>query len=219
MQLRDLMTLFRNETDDAAEPYLWSDEELIEFANDAEAEACRRARLLVDSSTAQICALAVAAADAGLVPLDERVLFVRRATIPGGRPMERMKMQDIEEEMPFWLDAPASVPTLFITDYQSGHLLLWPAPAEDTTLRLTVVRTPLAEMNDPEDSPEIAPRFHRSLRFWMMFRAYGKQDAEANDPKKAADSLALFEQEFGKKSSAIDETWIGREQLDGDGTY
>lgn len=39
------------------------------------------------------------------------------------------------------------------------------------------------------------------------------------DPKKAATALALFEQEFGMKSSAIDETWIAREQFDHDGTF
>jgi len=53
----------------------------------------------------------------------------------------------------------------------------------------------------------------------MMHRAYLKKDADANDPKKAADSLALFEQEFGRKSSAIDEVWIEREQTDMDGTF
>jgi phosphorylcholine metabolism protein LicD len=84
---------------------------------------------------------------------------------------------------------------------------------------MIVVRSPLVEMNDETDSPEIAPRFHRSLRYWMMYRAYSKQDSQANDPKKAMESLAMFEQEFGQKSSAINETWIEREQMEFDGTF
>jgi hypothetical protein len=219
MNLRDLTTLFRNEVDDTTAPFLWSDEEVTEFANDAEAEACRRARLLVDSSSADICALAVLAADAGLVTLDPRVMFVRRAHVEGARPLARMNMQDMESDNPYWQNATAGTPRMFITDYETGKLLLWPAPDQDEVLLLTVVRTPLEEMNDDDDTPEIAPRFHRSLRFWMMFRAYSKQDSQANDPKKAADSLALFEQEFGKKSSALDETWIEREQSYLDGTF
>lgn len=219
MNLRDLITLFRNDADDATEPFLWSDEEALDFANDAENEACRRGRLLVDSSTADLCLVETTVLAGPLVTLDPRVMFVRRARLEGQRPLARMNMQDMEDQDPMWQDAAPGRSRVFITDYETGKLLLWPTPDADATLLMTVVRTPLAEMNDPEDSPEMAPRFHRSLRHWMLFRAYSKQDAEANDPKKASDSLALFEQEFGKKSSAIDEAWIEREQTLMDGTF
>lgn len=219
MQLRELMTLFRNEVDDATEPYLWSDEEVIEFANDAQNEACRRARLLVDSSTTALCQIAVTAGTA-LLDLDPRVLFVRRARFATYRPLDRMNMQDMECYNPFWMDATGGgTPRVFVPDYETGKLLLWPTPDADGTLLLTVVRDPLVEMDADSDIPEIAPRYHRSLRYWMMARAFGKQDAEANDPKKEATAMALFEQEFGKKSSAIDEAWIEREQMAGDGTF
>lgn len=226
MQLLDLLTLFRSETDDDTAPYLWSDDELIEFANDAELEACRRARLLVDSSTPALCALALTVVDAGpvlanhgLVTLDPRVLFVRRARIAGQLPLRRMNLQDMEAFNPFWQDAAPARPTVFIPDYETGKLLFWPPPDQAYTVNLTVVRDPLVDMTGLEDTPEIAPRYHRSLRFWMMVRGYGKQDSEATDPKKAAEALALFEQEFGRKSAAIDETWIVREQMEGDGTF
>lgn len=219
MQLIDLIALFRSEVDDTVAPYLWTDADALDYANDAQDEACRRARLLVDSTTPELCQLEVPLADAGLVALDERTLFVRRVRMAGRRPMVRMSMQDMESMNPFWQDAAANTPTMFITDYETGKLLLWPTPDTDVALDLTVVRLPLVEMNDGQDSPEIAPRMHRSLRYWMMFRAYSKQDSQANDPKKAAESLALFEQEFGKKSSALDETWIEREQTEMDGTF
>ncbi|MGZ8317507.1 MAG: phage adaptor protein [Telluria sp.] len=218
MQLLDLINLARQELDDSTEPYLWSDAELLDYANDAELEACRRARLLVDSSTAAVTQIAVTAGTA-LYPLDERVLFVRRARFAGYRPLARMTVQDMDDDNPYWQDAEGAQPRHFVTDYESGSLLLWPTPTASDTLYLTVVRAPLAEMNDAADSPEIASRWHRALRYWMLYRAYGKQDAEGNDPKKAAESLALFEQEFGRKSSAIDEAWIAREQMDYDGTY
>lgn len=222
MQLQQLITLFRLEVDDVAgsdDARLWSAEEALDFANDAQNEACRRARLLVDSSTAAICQIAVTTAGLGLLTLDPRVLFVRKARIAGALPLRRMNMQDMEAYDAYWQDASASTPRFFIPDYETGKLQLWPKPSATSTLLLTVVRDPLAEMNDDQDTPEIAERYHRSLRFWMMFRAYSKQDSEANDPKKAADSLALFEQEFGQKSSAVDEAWITREQMEGDGTF
>jgi hypothetical protein len=218
MTLVDLITLFRNEVDDVTQPYLWSDDEAVEFANDAQLEASRRARLLVDSSTPAITRLAVSAG-AALLTLDPRVLFVRRARFAGALPLRRMNMQDMEAYDPFWQDAAPGTPRAFVPDYETGKLLLWPTPDTDGNLQLSVVRDPLADMQADEDSPEIAPRYHRSLRFWMMARAYGKQDSQANDPKKELASLALFEQEFGKKSAAIDEAWIAREQMEGDGTF
>lgn len=218
MTLSDLITLFRTEVDDTVAPYLWEDDEVIEFANDAQLEACRRARLLVDSSTPAIAQLAVQA-NQPLLALDPRVQFVRRARFTGGLPLRRMTMQDMEAYDPYWLDTVPGVPRAFVPDYETGKIRLWPAPAQDMTLQLTVVRDPLADLQNDADVPEIAPRYHRSLRFWMMARAYGKQDAQANDPKKEMNSMALFEQEFGKKSSALDEAWIEREQMEGDGTF
>ncbi len=218
MNLRDLIQLWRVDVDDAVEPFLWSDEDAIEYANDAQNEAARRGRLLLDSSTTEVANIAVEAAT-GLYSLDARVLFVRRARIAGNLPLRRMNMQDMETRDPYWQDASASTPTVFVPDYETGKILLWPTPNAAATLLLTVLRDPLAEMNDMDVVPEIAARYHRSLRHWMSVRAYSKQDAEANDPKKMADSMALFEQEFGKKSSAIDEAWINREQQEGDGTF
>lgn len=219
MQLSELITLFRQEADDTVQPYLWSDAELIDFANDAQDEACRRGRLLVDSTTPEITSRSVLVADNGLLPLDARVLFIRRARLAGRVALQRMNMQDMESWNAFWQDMAPGTPTMFITDYSTGYVQLWPMPDANSTLLLTVVRMPMNQMNDGSDVPEIAPRWHRSLRHWMLYRAYSKQDSEANDPKKAADSLALFEQEFGKKSSALDENWIEHEQTLLDGTY
>lgn len=218
MKLNNLMGIFRQEADDRVQPYLWSDDELIEYANDAQDEACRRARLLVDSTTAEITEIAVTAGN-GVVTLDPRVLFVRRARLTGYRPLIRRNMQDMESDFWYWQDAARGLPQMFIPDVDTGKIILFPTPLADATLRLTVVRMPLADMNDGNDTPEILPRYHRSLRFWMLYRAYSKQDSQTRDEKKAADNLALFEQEFGKKSAAIDENWIEHEQTELDGTY
>lgn len=65
-----------------------------------------------------------------------------------------------------------------------------------------------AALSGTATNPEISPRWHYGLINWMLFRMFGKQDAETNDPDKANGALAKFEQEFGKKSSAIDERYI-----------
>jgi hypothetical protein len=217
MKLLDLITITRSEMDDKTEPYLITDAEHIEYANDAELEASRRGRLIMDSTTTAICQISVVANTASY-NLDPRVQSIRRAKPTGLLPLKRKNYQDMDSQYPGWDDAATGTPIVFIPD-DTGKIRLWPTPNASTTLSMIVVRSPLAEMSDETDSPEIAPRFHRSLRYWMMHRAYSKQDSQANDPKKAMESLAMFEQEFGKKSSALDETWINREQMEMDGTF
>ena len=51
MNLRQLIDSFRAKTMDSPTKKLWSDDEIIEYANEAVDEACRRAYLLVDSSS------------------------------------------------------------------------------------------------------------------------------------------------------------------------
>jgi hypothetical protein len=50
MNLKELRLAAREDLDDTAKPYLWSDAFLNNGANEAENEAARRARLIVDSS-------------------------------------------------------------------------------------------------------------------------------------------------------------------------
>lgn len=218
MNLRELIKLFRSDVDDETQPFMWSNADAVEYANDAQNEAARRARLFVDSSTTAICRATITGGSP-LVALDSRVLFVRKARIAGQVPLRRMNMQDMEAHDPFWQDAMPGRPVAFIPDSDTGFLRLHPTPDDSDILLMTVVRMPLADMVVDGDEPEVKLHYQRSLRFWMAYRAYAKQDAESNDPKKSADSLALFEQEFGGKSSAIDEEWISREQTEGDGTF
>lgn len=174
MTLRDLIDLFRLEVDDTVEPHLWSDDEVTDFYNDAQQEACRRARLIVDSTTSAICQVTATAAAAGLVTLDARVIFVRRIRAAGQLPLQRMTLQDMEASNPYWEDMQADTPRNFIPDHTTGALMLSPPPAVDTTYTLTVIREPLADMDSDDDTPEIPARWHRSLRHWAIFRAYSK---------------------------------------------
>ena len=221
MNLGALIALFRQEADDQSVPYLWSDAEATDYANDAQNEACRRARLIVDSSTAAVFQLAVGSGNPVLT-LDSRVLFVRRAKLASrSAPLVRRHLTDMDIEAPGW-EAQTGIVDAYLPDWQTGALRLYRIPAATDTLNLTVVRLPLADMaNLTIDTPEIHTRLHRSLRFWMLWRAFSKQDADTADPKRAATNLAQFEAEFGSKSAAIEEEWIRAQQAyDGyDGTF
>ena len=104
--------------------------------------------------------------------------------------------------------AQTGAPRAWVRNWQSGALRLWPTPNVADTARLRVVRLPINDLSGSSDEPEIHVRLHRSLVFWMLYRAFSKKDTQTQDDKRAATDLALFEQEFGPKSTAIDETWI-----------
>lgn len=220
MKLGQIIERFRIAADDLTQPYLWSDQEAITYAVDGENEACRRARLLVDSSTAAICQY-TAAASATSITLDPRVIFVRRAIVSGKTvPLSRVNMRDLDASYPGW-EAHTGTVEGFVTDWATGKLRLYRIPTVETVINMTVVRLPLVDMNDFEDTPEINARFHEGLVNWMLHRAYMKPDKETYDEKRAGEAEKRFVLEFGSKSSAQDEAWIGQQYGadDYDGTY
>lgn len=209
MNLEALILAARQESQDLELPYLWSDEEWTRYANDAEREACRRARLIVDASTPAVCNLSLTTS--ATVPLDDRVIFIRRAKLSTvASPLRRLSYRDLDRAQPGWQDETGE-PVGYVPDMDTGVFRPYPTPTVAATVNMTVVRLPLADMAVDADTPKIPSRFHESLVFWMLYRAYSKQDAETQDKQKAGDNLVLFEQEFGKKSAAIDELWIERE--------
>lgn len=220
MTLSELITQARLRACDTAAPYLWSDAEWIAYANEAQREACRRARLIIDSSTVDICTIAIDGVSTTFA-LDPRVLFIRRAKPSWiAVPLKRISYKDLDNQAPGWEDETSQYPEWYVPDMDENKFRPYPTPSAAGTVKLTVIRLPLEDMTT-SDEPEIKPQFHDSLVYWMLHKAYAKQDSEVLDNKASLDNLALFEQEFGKKSSAIDETWLQRESnyTESEGNY
>lgn len=210
LQLRDAV---RGRVDDAALPYLCSDALLTQYANDAQNEACRRARLLLDSTTVAVCSLTIVALTVTYTR-HASILFIRRAkwTAADGSAaiLRPVSSRDLDKMDSSW-DTQTGRPRGYVIDTTTGQFRPFPTPDVAGTVALTVIRTPLAALALDADVPEIPARFHAGLENWMRKRYYDMQDAEIKDPKKAAEAELDFEREFGKKSSAIDETWLQRE--------
>lgn len=199
MTLNDLMTAFRARADDTAEPYLWSDNEVKLFLNDAESEAADRARLIQDSTTAAVCQITIAAGTARY-PLHTAVLDVRRAKVSSGaRPLTQTSIEELDMEWPDWESATGE-PTCF---YESeGDITLVPKPTQAGTLAMTVHRLPLEGMVLGSDAPEIASRHHFRLVDWALRCAFMKRDADTYDETKAGSYEAMFVASFGYRADA-----------------
>ena len=115
MNLGKIIQLAREATQDTAEPFIWSDSEWSEFADDAELETARRAHLLVDSSS--LVARAAVTAGDPIVPLDPRVLFIRRARMSDSSVQLRIRVaRRMDDEVPGWENAKPSTSSVLIPD-------------------------------------------------------------------------------------------------------
>lgn len=211
MNLGELRDRFRRETNDLVKPYFWSDDELVAWLNEAQEEACRRALLLVDS-TSDAAVIDLSAGDIG-ADLHPSVIFVRRAIRGNGQALIPRVARSMDEEAPGWELAQPSTPYVFVPDWQTGYLRFYPPAKNAETIRLTVVRTPLNPMVNDEDAPEIRSQYHAYLLDWVKSRAYGKQDADSYDPKKADFHEKQFILRFGE-TTAIGEHWALEQYYD-----
>jgi hypothetical protein len=236
MTLQQLIDFFGQLADDKSTVApLWSNALRTDFANEAQQEAARRARLFKDSTTAAVCQYTVHAGDRSIT-LDPRVIQVRQVRLASKTlPLQRIHAVDIDLLLPDWETVASGDVTHFIPDRDTRELWFNAPFAADDTVKLRVIREPLVPMSlatttvvgtnttvVPAVDPEVRGRHQYSLVNWMMHRALNMRDIEEKyDPESAKWYLGQFEEEFGKRSSAIDETWIEREQMfdDFDGTF
>lgn len=208
MNVGQLISQFRTTMADTQQPYLWSDVEILAYLNEAEREAVRRSRSIVDSSTPDICRIQ---AQAGIqsYDLDPRIIYIRRVrTSAHSDPVCPIHFNRADELDDRWESAEGRVEN-YVTGTESGKLVLMRIPKVDQEIRLTVVREPLAEMASSSDEPELPVRYHMQLLEYVYYRAYMKHDVEESNIELARIHYGNFEQEFGSKTlaSSLEEEW------------
>lgn len=214
MTLQNLIDAYRGDADDHELKYFATDEDLIDYANEAQEQACVRARLLVDSTSA-ITSLAFTAGGSPILALDSRVISLRRVTWSGRTlallPRLTARMDD---EYPGWEAHPTQeAPSIYVTDVATQAIRIYPTPTVSGTLRLSVYRYPLDPMVEPGDEPEICLYHHRGLVQWMLFLVFSRPDADSFNADKADRARKLFIQQFGEERSARNEAWRANEMI------
>ena len=205
MKVDDFIKRFRTHLRDAADPPFWVDEEIVGFLNEAVQEACERSKLIEDRSTPEVCSI-VTVPGQSTYKLHASVFQIKRLALQG-RPLEETCVEALDCDSPGWENR-SGKPRCFIVEQASGvspaNIRLVATPNLVETLALTVYRGALKPLIADAGifKPEIPERFHERLLDWVYHRAYLKQDADAFDPKKAAESLGLFIQSFGERPDA-----------------
>lgn len=217
MNRTELIAEARTRLNDLQVPYKYRESSMILWANEAVIEANRRARLLISNSeTVSVTSGTTEYA------LPSESIFIRRVKISTEElPLDHTSYRILDEDVAGW-ESHTGTPTEYFTDMNTGYFSIYPNPTEDYTLNLTVIKEPTLG-----ETIVIPDRYHYSLVFWILFRAHSipfiskEINVESQLRQSSIDNLSLFENEFGKKSSAINEVFDSRNLplTNLDGTY
>jgi hypothetical protein len=192
MNTTELLAVFREEMGDEEAPHLWSDSLLFSYMNEAQEMFCRETEGIEDSSTVSVCRLSVVP-DTEWYPISPKILKLRRATrTDTGRPVRLLNFEKAPDYGVLFDGKPGPLNTL-VTGAEKSKLRAWPMPNETITVELSVFRLPLEIITDEGNQElEIDSQHHLPLVMWMKHRAYGKEDAETYDRRKADDFQMRF---------------------------
>lgn len=229
MEARQIIDDFRREADDRVEPYHASNEDCLAWLSEAEREAALRARLIYEHVNADLCAIQVVPNQASY-SIDPRwfaveaVALDRTASMPGSEikplaPINTLQaatrgvrvggsMPPIPNQ-PWWFYGKGnSRVEAFSIDGQTLTLFCTPDTTFDVSQRPAAIhlagyRLPLYDLEDLADEPEIPAMHHDGLVHWLLYRNFSRKDLELQDDQRAMRALAMFEQRFGPRPSAV----------------
>lgn len=225
MNLKKIRERGRKKIDDTAKAnggYLWSDDQLDEWINEAVDEICLRSRTLQDATSA-FCTLKIRAG-VNRYELDPSILVVRRAKLdsqPRDPTLCMTTMDILDTRFPTWDNPVVTGPPQwgFTNKDYGDHLTLFvaPYPSQDDTLRLTVWRlpTPDERLCDDDDVPPIPSRQHKDIDYWIEHKAFEIKDSEMYDPDRSTKALAMFDAIFGERPTEHELKLMGTNRLRG----
>ena len=189
MNTEEFINYVREIADDAVEPYLVSDESLLAYLGEAEREAFSRAYL---AKTDESFDLPVTAGKASY-ELDELIFQVERLKLlSSNRPLIKTTKRELDFNINDW-SLEAGKPKWF---YQEGKVItLYPIPESSDKLMVDAWRYPDGQLETPEEH-------HEDLAYWVLYRYYSVNDADANNIQLSGFNLAQFSNAFGHKRSA-----------------
>lgn len=223
MTLTDLLDelaggMLRDRSDLMSGPddYLWSDEQLIKYIDEAQGLLARKGLVIRDASTAAVVEVSLTA-DVTQYTLHPSIIAVISAQVEGDvgdlARAGHSAFNSFQHVDPLFFDPaqlstmPPGKPLAFSTDEQldraSGKagvvsMRVYPTPTADydgTLIRLRVVRGPLRPLttDDLEASPEVPDDYHLGLLDWAAYRALRNIDSDAGAVEKADKYKSEFE--------------------------
>jgi hypothetical protein len=207
LTLKDLRRRARNRLDDKVKPYMWAEDELDDYINDALRDAAIRAHLVVDDY-----AIAVTIGTTKYA-LPSGTLLVKSVRLASNLDYTLTESSIRQQEQFFGgRTTITGTPLRYALDKTKAGtrdddgirvrtITFLETPDTADTAYVDLVRLPVL-LEGEQDVPEIDEIWHPDLIFGVTGYAYLKQDADTYDPQKSERDFAMFEQRFGPRISA-----------------
>lgn len=200
MTLEQLIAIFREDAGDQLEPFLWSNDVVLSWFNEAQSEAAVRGRLLLDDYTPAVCQIPVEAGRASY-PLHSKVYEIAHIRLePAPQSQDGLKLvtrEYLDRIEPQWRTR-QDMRCVYVIQSETT-LRLVPAPRDAGQLVLEAYRLPLKQLQNDMDKPEIHEAHHARLVHWVLYRAFSKPDADGFDAGRAQQAYTEFEKYFGAR--------------------
>lgn len=192
MKTADLLAMFRRDMADVEAPYLWADDEVYEYMDQAQVKFCRRTGGIGDVSTPAVTMLDITPTDV-MLPTHPSILAIHDAYDQNdGRPIEIVNYKDLVRRGERLRTQPGALRALVI-GMEPNKVRPQPLTDQNVTLQLIVDRLPLIKLGTTGTQDfEVDNQYLPTLLLWMKALAYSKQDAETFDRSRAADFEARF---------------------------
>ena len=181
----DVLTLFRAEVADTALPYLWADEDVYGYIDDAQKMFCRWTDGIADVSSVFLQLNVTPGADG--MSTDLSIKRYRGAwRLDNGKEIDLIS-REIMPSKGLRFDGQTGPVRRLVIGMEDGYLRVHPVSNETVSIQLSVFRMPVNDIT-PDLAPqdfEINPRHHRHLLLWVKHLAYNKQDTETLDVNKS----------------------------------
>lgn len=191
MNAAGLVSLFRSQMEDQAQPYLWSDAEIYTYIDEAQDMFCRLVGGISDSTSA-VTRITVRAGET-YVPLANVILDILEAERSDGATLRLVTRERAAEDSAYQARATAGPIAALGLNFDAGSLRVLPVPEADDVISLSVSRLPLEEVTAGGNQDlEVDRQHHYSLLYWMKALAYQKEGAETFDRGRAEENVAAF---------------------------
>lgn len=217
-QVRDILDQSREWLDDEIgadenpddSPALWSQRQLLKYADEAQMEACLRMRLLIDSTSA-FCRIPLVV-NQPVYTINSSIIVARRIEfepVAGQgrrRALNRTTYDHLDRHDRNWRDR-RGCPEHIIQDLQQRTLTIVGIPTEaqeGAFLNLTVWRQPVERerLRGSGDTVAVPDEHARNLAHWVCYRAYQSPDTEKRNDALAQSHFNQFVGAFGDRPDA-----------------
>ena len=188
---------------DTTLPYLWQDEDIDDWLNEAQQEATIRARLLraTPASHPALCEFSLTAGETAIALPEQLYEISYQEWVIGAerRPLKLVSREWMDTTLPGWRAMPAAEPDYLVHDRQALEVV--PAPSTDGAVLIEGYRLP-EPMELDDDEPRIPLAHHIHLVQWALHVGYSLPDAETLNPGKSQAAEAEFARYFGARPDA-----------------